>query len=452
MQARLSAWALALALPISPAFAEAPAPRPLASELPAIAAPADPDATPPAPPEPTGTLTLADALAASLARSPALAAFSWEIRAREAALLQAHARPNPELRAEVEDFGGTGEVSGFDSAQTTLSLSQLLELGGKRDRRIERAALERDLAGWDYEAARLSVVTRTADAFVTVLALQHQLEIAGESRRVSDEGVRVVEATVRAGAVSPVEASRARVARERADIERNALAHRLGAARSALARHWGASEARFERAVGELRDVTPPPALDQLAPLVEESPELARFGAELAARRAALASEEAERTPDVRFGLGGRHYAANGDAGLVGELSLPLPLFDTRRGAVLEARYRLRRAEAERQAAAGAVGETLRSAHERMLRTYEEALALRERALPEATRAFEGAREAWRSGVLRYGEVLDSQRTLFTLRAEEIDALAAYHAARAELEGLVGRPLAAGAPSPESRP
>jgi cobalt-zinc-cadmium efflux system outer membrane protein len=454
METSLRARALlALALLLSvPAFAEAPAPRPLASGLPAYAAPVDPFATPELPPEPSGSIALADALAAALARSPALAAFAWEVRAREARLLQAGARPNPELRVELEDFAGTGPVSGFDAAQTTLSLSQLLELGGKRERRRESAALGRDLASWDYETARLAVITRTADAFVAVLALQQHLAVAADDRRISGEAVRAVEATVRAGAVSPVEAGRARVALERAAIDRAQLAHRLELARLTLAAQWGASEARFERAIGDLSAIAKPPPLHALLPLADESPELARFAAELAERRAALAAEEAERTPDVRLGLGGRHYADGGDGALVAELALPLPLFDRREGAVLEARYRLRRAESGQRAAAGAVGSTLRSTHARLLRAYEEARALRERALPEAERVFAGAAEAWRSGLLRYVEVLDAQRTLFALRDEEIQALADYHGARAELEGLIGRPLDALAPNPEARP
>jgi len=451
----LLAGACALGLLILTALsaaADAPAPRPLAAGLPAYVAPADPEAAPALPPEPLGALTLADALAAALARSPALAAFSWELRAREAAQLQAHARPNPELRAELEDFAGSGEFSGFDAAQTTLSISQLLELGGKRSRRIERAALARDLAAWDYETARLSVVTSTADAFFEVLALQQRLELAQESREIADEAVRAVEATVRAGAVSPVEAARARVARERAAIEQTTIGHRLEAARVALAAQWGESEPRFARALGDLHALAEPPALTALLPLAQESPELARFATERAERRAALDVERSRGTQDVRVGLGGRHHADGDDGALVAELSVPLPLFDRNRGNVLEARYRLRRVESEERAAETAIGSALRAGHQRLVRAFEEARALRERALPEAESAFAGARAAWRSGLLRYVEVLDTQRTLFALRNDEVDALAAYHAARAELEGLTGTPLEAAATHGETRP
>jgi outer membrane protein TolC len=58
--------------------------------------------------EPTGVLTLGQATARALARNPELAALSLERRAREEAVVQASARPNPFLEASVEDFAGTG--------------------------------------------------------------------------------------------------------------------------------------------------------------------------------------------------------------------------------------------------------------------------------------------------------------------------------------------------------
>jgi cobalt-zinc-cadmium efflux system outer membrane protein len=98
---------------------------------------------------PTGDLTLRDALAAALRDSPALAADAAEVRAREAEMLQAGRRPNPELGVELENLAGSGPFSGLDGLETTLALSQAIELGGKRGRRVEAARLDRDVAAWD---------------------------------------------------------------------------------------------------------------------------------------------------------------------------------------------------------------------------------------------------------------------------------------------------------------
>jgi cobalt-zinc-cadmium efflux system outer membrane protein len=53
--------------------------------------------------------------------------------------------PNPTASLELEDVAGSGEFDGVDSAQTTLLLGQLIELGGKRAARVDLASADRDL-------------------------------------------------------------------------------------------------------------------------------------------------------------------------------------------------------------------------------------------------------------------------------------------------------------------
>jgi cobalt-zinc-cadmium efflux system outer membrane protein len=156
-----------------------PAPRPLGEDVLSFHLPPQPAAVSPVehPGEPTGVLTLRQALALALLRNPELASAAWEVRAGEARTLQAGLLPNPEFELEVENFAGSGEFRGFDAAETTLALSQVIELGGKRLRRVRVAALERDVAAWDYEAKRVDVFTATTKAFVEVLSAQAKLAL-----------------------------------------------------------------------------------------------------------------------------------------------------------------------------------------------------------------------------------------------------------------------------------
>ncbi len=98
--------------------------------------------------EPTGVVTLRKALALALMHNPELKAFSWDVRVSQARQLQASLWPNPELEVEVEEVGGPGARTGFDAAETTIALSQLIELGGKSGKRVKVASLEKELAGW----------------------------------------------------------------------------------------------------------------------------------------------------------------------------------------------------------------------------------------------------------------------------------------------------------------
>ena len=74
--------------------------------------------------EPTGALTLRQALALALTRSPELAMFDYDIRIAEARVLQASLLPNPETSLESENIAGTGNMGGARAAERTLQLGQ----------------------------------------------------------------------------------------------------------------------------------------------------------------------------------------------------------------------------------------------------------------------------------------------------------------------------------------
>lgn len=197
--------------------------RPLGSDILLYLPPQEPDlsgTTAYSAVSPESKLTLRAALEAALLRNPALAAASWNRRIGEAQILQAGLLPNPELEIGVEDVAGTGGGnSGVEATETTIALGQLVELGGKRAARIRLATAEGQLAGWDYEAERLAVLTGTALAFVDVLAAQEQLRLTGDLLTLSEQTYKTVDERVKAGKVSPLEKAKAAVELANSKIE-----------------------------------------------------------------------------------------------------------------------------------------------------------------------------------------------------------------------------------------
>ena len=400
-----------------------------------------PDAREPIPDDPTGELTLREALGATVARSPELQSVSWEIRSRDARALQAGRLPNPQVHAEIENVGGTGTRRGFEDTETTVRLSQLFELGGKRGKRRRLADLGTALATWNYEAKRLHVLSEASKAFIQVLTAQQRVDLAGSLARLAQEAVRAVEAQVAAGGAPPVELTRAEVALAKAELEMSRTEQELVAARNALAASWGSTRPTFTRVVGDLTKVTPPPSAEELFRRLDANPDLARWETELEERRAALSLEQAGRVPDVTVGAGGRHFSDNSDNALVFELSVPLPVFNRNDGAIAEAEHRLSKACADRSAAYVSAHAALSAAAARLAAAYDQAIRLRARVLPQATLALDGALDAYRKGLFRSVDVLDAQRTLFELRADYLTTLESYHLLAADVERLTAMPL-----------
>ena len=87
-------------------------------------------------------LTLTDAVRRALAANPRLTAAERDIGIAAGKRLQASAIPNPELSVELDDAFGSGDYRGMRAAETTVQLSQLIELGGKREARVAAGAAE----------------------------------------------------------------------------------------------------------------------------------------------------------------------------------------------------------------------------------------------------------------------------------------------------------------------
>src|SRR5690606_22121380 len=139
-----------------------------------------------------------------------------------------------------------GQLSGTSAAEIGFGLSQLLPFGGDVGARRRVAARERDLAGWDYEGARLDVFTRTVQSFVAVLSAQERLQLADNQLELARQFEQTVTTRAESGKVSPLEATRAGVVLSQARIARTRAQHELSAARKHLASLWGKDEPDFE--------------------------------------------------------------------------------------------------------------------------------------------------------------------------------------------------------------
>ena len=380
------------------------------------------------------SLTLGEAVYRALRFSPAVQAASIEIDARRSEALQAGLRPNPLL-------GGIVDNVGEEDQESTIELSQVFELGGKRLKRLRAAELDVGVAAWDLEAARLRVANDTAQAFVDVLASQDRISILNDLQAVAEKFGRAVAARVSAGEGSPVETQRAEIEVARAKSELRAESTLLAATKRRLANNWGADNADFGSAQGQLATTNHLPSVQQVNFYLESNPEIARWTTEMTRRQAVLALARANAIPDLTLGAGARRVEENSETGAVVSLSVPLPLFNRNQGNIAAAKTRIFKADREGLAAKTAVTGALLEAYGRLVTAAEKLKGLEKEILPAAQQVYSATIEGYSAGKFDLLSVLDAQRTLFATRLEIINARAEFQKAKVQIEALIGRGL-----------
>ena len=422
-----------------PRDTELPQARPLGAEYKTIAR--TPDAASTAVSganlETTDAITLEQALALALMRSPELEAFSHAVLAAQALAFQSTLWPNPKVEVGVSEFDRGGES--FDAAEIEVVLGQRLELGGKRGWRARAAKAEGELAGWDYESKRLDVFTETAQRFTEVIAAQCRLELAKSAAALAEQTSEAVGERVKAGKEPPVQATKAVAELEMARLDALDAENGLVVSRRKLAAMWGAEQPHFQNVVGHFdRIIDALPSVEMLRLRLSSNPDLARGNAELNLRQAALASEKAERVPDLEASIGLQRFEEDGTDALAFGVGFPLPLFDRNQGNIAAAQHDLAKAEAARRATEIALAADLANAHGTLRSAHGRALTLRSKVLPAMEEAFAAAREGYRQGKFGFLDMLDAQRGLFDARGALVDALADYHAAVAGIQRITG--------------
>ncbi|AOR71885.1 RND transporter [Burkholderia stabilis] len=429
---------LKLNLAVAVVFAMAATAHAQPSLSPGPAMAASGSAVPPSEALPSASLTLPDALAVAARNNPALRGARADVDASAGALMQAGARPNPEVSFLQEGFRRAERTS-------TALINQTIELGGKRSARLDVASYGREAANASLDEQGAVVRADVIAAFYGLLAAQRQLQVTEESAAIAARSADLAGRRAQAGKVSPVEATKAQVAAAGVQIEVVTARGRVEVAREKLNTVMG--EVRGDRlaVLGDLEAVPPVEPLPALTAQLDDAP-LARIArAEMLRSNAAVSLERARRIPDVTISAGVKRVTTGGvpDNQAVVGVSIPIPLFNTNKGALLEATHKAERANADLDRERTRLRLELTQAYANFEAAAQEAQRLKADILPAARLALDAMSRGYELGKFSFLDVLDAQRTLFQGQSQYVRALAGAHTARADIGRLVGTPLAA---------
>ena len=363
-----------------------------------------------------GPVTLPDALSQAAAGSPRLAQARAQAEAAEARARQAGASPNPEISLEVENFAGTGPYRNVRSAETTLALSQRLELGGKRGARVAVASAERDVALLNYKRAEADLERDIRIAYAELRAAEDRAVLARDNVAQAETLARSAGLFVEVGRDPPLRKLRADALLAEAKAEQARTFGQLLTARRALANLIGSEDPELS-AVG-FDDAAVPRLLPPATPTLDEQV----AGAERDAARARIRVAQADAVPDLTASAGVRRISDGRETAFVAGIALPLSIRDRNRGGIAAAGSDSLAAEA---ALTQARLDANRAQHDaRMLlgAADERVAALSGPGLAQAEEALRLARIGYSAGKFGLIDVLDAQAALNTAREALITA------------------------------
>jgi cobalt-zinc-cadmium efflux system outer membrane protein len=384
------AWALAAALPFEAAWAQTP-PKPV---------------------------TLAEALDIAAVSSPAVGIADAQLEAARGRQRQASAGLNPELSYDVENFSGDGALRRMDGAESTIGLSQQIELGGKREARRETAGRQVDAVAIRSRLVRADLDFQVRSRFAELSAAEERLGLARSAADRADRLSGVAQTLVDAGREPPLRLLRAQAQVAEAQAQLNIATAEAAAAQRALAALWGGMQDAVDasgpwelRRDNEAISTAPTETLDYRLAVSEHE-----------AAESALKLEQANAWIDVTVNAGLRRFEATGEQAWVAGISVPIPILNRNGGAIAAARADDRAAELQLNVV---LIETVRSLND--ARSAFEAADARVAALekgggPQAEEALSLARIGYEAGRFQLIDVLDAEDAFASIGNASIDA------------------------------
>jgi len=363
-----------------------------------------PSATAPSPaPHEGKTITYPQAIALALASNPKLKPFSHQLRAADGKILQASLKPNPTLDAQLENVLGSGTYRGFDAAESTVAISQLIERGGKRRARREVQVAGKAIILSDYAIARREVFSEVAQAYAEVLATQERVAIYTRLLKLNESFVPDIEKRIKAGKVTTVERTRAQTAITSAKLLKIQAERAFRVARVKLASTWGSVSPKFQQVAGKLGDLPSPQSQASLQQRLFSHPAYLKESQKMAQSYAELNLAKAKSVQDITVQGGMRHYWEGRDevAFVVG-LSIPLPLHNRNQGNIAAHKETIKAAAKERDATLNTLKARLAASFEMLTSIRHEIDAIQNELLPGAQEAYDGVLDGYKKGRFGY--------------------------------------------------
>ncbi|MBV1930138.1 MAG: TolC family protein [Porticoccaceae bacterium] len=386
-------------------------------------------------------LELPVAVKRTLKHNPQLLNYEPRFKGLEARALTAKQTPPLALGLSIENFAGSGPLKKLDAAELTLSLSSVIELGGKRNLRSELVGAEAEKLAVLRELETLNVLGDLTQTFINTRGLEGRLRLADNAITLAESTLKIVKRRADAGASPEAEVWRAKAGLNQAALMRADLAGQLENQKLLLAAFWGARSADFENISGELYEFAQADSFEALYHRASAKPLIQIYASEQRIRELDLQAAQAAGKSDIQWQLGLRHLQEGDDSALVAGVSVPLFGGSRNQGALGSSQAALNEVQYQKRSALLSLHTRLRNAYRQREISIQAVQKIRSDLLPALERALTETRKAYEHGLYTYVDWSAAQRELQAGKHLLIDAALSAHLSQAKIEQLSGESL-----------
>jgi cobalt-zinc-cadmium efflux system outer membrane protein len=352
----------------------------------------------------------------------------------ETNILIAGQRPNPDFIAAYTR----------SEPRMNFSVSQPVELGGKRGLRLEVARGEVQLAQLDLETALRTLRHDARVAYFNLTLARTTFALGRESVAQAQQLAEVAQTRYEAGDIAQFEVLQAQLAVARATNEAARLGNSERVARAGLnllLNRLPDAPLDLQESLLAQRPPVNAPLLVERA--LSENVELRAAEEQIKTERSRLRLARAERVPDLLLepGVEAIDESLPGKYGFKMQVTVPLPIFNRSRGEIARSNALIDQLTAERDAARQRIASEIGQDTLRLDAAREQVDFYETKLLPDAERVRSMAEEAYRAGQTGILPVIDAQRSAREVRQGYLQSLFDYQSALADLEAAAGMNL-----------
>lgn len=403
-------------------------------------------------PTTAAALELSHALKLTLQQSPLLQLYPYQQRIDDAAAISAAQRPNPHMQLELADVLGTGESSALRSAELTLSLSQLIELGNKRQKRLELAQWQTELSERHYQLDKVDTLAATMRSFLQLLHQQALLQWTKQKISAEQQLLDLVRQKAQAGTVTDADVTQLELKVLQSQMEQKSLKAEHTVSLRLLASHW-AGQPDFDTVAGHLNQLPQLPALADVLTQLQQAPQLSWWLTQERVLDSQLQLAQALGRTDLTVGAGVRRNEQSNSNAFVLQLSMPLALEQPNRGAVLANQAQLEQGKLKQQHSLRQLQLQTERSHLQLTQLADQIHDTRNALLPKAQLLVRQMHSGYQQGIVEMTDLLQAQQEVFVAERSLIDLQYRLHLQLLELERLTGLPMVVQGPQrPGSQP